>query len=98
VAATDSTVLIWRERSGKDLLAQEIHARSPRRRQGPMLRELRGAAGRRSSNPELFGFERGAFTRSAAEKRKFELASGGTIFLDEIGDMNPVTQPKSCAC
>jgi len=44
---------------------------------------------------ELFGYERGAFTGAAQQKKgKFELASGGTIFLDEIGDMNPVTQAK----
>src|SRR5256884_1493765 len=44
---------------------------------------------------ELFGYERGAFTGAAQQKKgKFELATGGTIFLDEIGDMNPVTQAK----
>ena len=44
---------------------------------------------------ELFGYERGAFTGAAQQKKgKFELASGGTLFLDEIGDMNPVTQAK----
>ena len=44
---------------------------------------------------ELFGYERGAFTGAAQQRKgKFELASGGTIFLDEIGDMNPVTQAK----
>ena len=44
---------------------------------------------------ELFGYERGAFTGAAQQKKgKFELASGGTMFLDEIGDMNPVTQAK----
>src|SRR6266478_2902574 len=73
VAPTDSTVLILGESgTGKDLLAQEIHARSPRN--GKAYVAVNGAA--------------------QQKKGKFELASGGTIFLDEIGDMNPVTQAK----
>src|SRR6202162_2562142 len=95
VAPTDSTVLILGESgTGKDLLAQEIHARSPRA--GKAFVAVNCAA-----LPEtliesgLFGYERGAFTGAAQQKKgKFELASGGTIFLDEIGDMNPVTQAK----
>src|SRR5437763_3194181 len=54
-----------------------------------------GAADYLVKGSELFGYERGAFTGAAQQKKgKFELASGGTIFLDEIGDMNPVTQAK----
>jgi len=94
VAATDSTVLILGESgTGKDLLAQEIHARSSRSGKA-FVRELRGAA-RTLIESELFGYERGAFTGAAQLRRgKFEQAHGGTLFLDEIGDMNPVTQAK----
>jgi two-component system nitrogen regulation response regulator NtrX len=95
VAATDSTVLILGESgTGKDLLAQEIHARSPRA--GKQCVAVNCAALPETLiESELFGYERGAFTGAAQQKRgKFELASGGTLFLDEIGDMNPVTQAK----
>src|SRR5260370_643207 len=95
VAATDSTVLILGESgTGKDLLAQEIHARS--RRGGKAYVAVNCAALPETRiESELFGYERGAFTGAAQQKKgKFELASGGTIFLDEIGDMNPVTQAK----
>ncbi len=95
VAATDSTVLILGESgTGKDLLAQEIHARSARA--GKAFVAVNCAALPETLiESELFGYERGAFTGAAQQKKgKFELASGGTIFLDEIGDMNPVTQAK----
>jgi DNA-binding NtrC family response regulator len=95
VASTDSTVLILGESgTGKDLLAQEIHARSPRA--GKAFVAVNCAALPETLiESELFGYERGAFTGAAQQKKgKFELASGGTIFLDEIGDMNPVTQAK----
>jgi DNA-binding NtrC family response regulator len=95
VAATDATVLILGESgTGKDLLAQEIHDRSPRA--GKALVAVNCAAlPENLIESELFGFERGAFTGAAQQRKgKFELASGGTIFLDEIGDMNPVTQAK----
>ena len=95
VAATDSTVLILGESgTGKDLLAQEIHARSPRA--GKSFVAVNCAALPETLiESELFGYERGAFTGAAQQKKgKFELASGGTLFLDEIGDMNPVTQAK----
>jgi DNA-binding NtrC family response regulator len=99
VAPSDATVLILGESgTGKDLLAQEIHARSLRG-------EIRGEKGFVAVNcaalpenlieSELFGYEKGAFTGAAQQRKgKFELASGGTIFLDEIGDMSPVTQAK----
>jgi len=95
VAATDSTVLILGESgTGKDLLAQEIHARSARTGK-PFVAVNCAALPETLIESELFGYERGAFTGAAQQKKgKFELASGGTLFLDEIGDMNPVTQAK----
>ena len=95
VAATDSTVLILGESgTGKDLLAQEIHARSPRSAR-PFIAVNCAALPENLIESELFGYERGAFTGAAQQKKgKFELAHGGTLFLDEIGDMNPVTQAK----
>src|SRR5580700_3611485 len=95
VAVTDATVLILGESgTGKDLLAQEIHARSPRI--GKAFVAVNCAAlPENLIESELFGYEKGAFTGAAQQRKgKFELASGGTIFLDEIGDMNPVTQAK----
>jgi DNA-binding NtrC family response regulator len=95
VAATDATVLILGESgTGKDLLAQEIHNRSPRA--GKAFVAVNCAAlPENLIESELFGFERGAFTGAAQQRKgKFELATGGTLFLDEIGDMNPVTQAK----
>jgi DNA-binding NtrC family response regulator len=95
VARTDSTVLILGESgTGKDLLAQEIHARSPRAGRAYVAVNC-AALPETLIESELFGYERGAFTGAAQQKKgKFELASGGTLFLDEIGDMNPVTQAK----
>src|ERR1700738_4030446 len=95
VAPTDSTVLILGESgTGKDLLAQEIHARSPRAGEGFVAVNC-AALPETLIESELFGYGRGAFTGAMHQKKgKFELDSGGTIFLDEIGDMNPVTQAK----
>jgi DNA-binding NtrC family response regulator len=95
VAATDSTVLILGESgTGKDLMAQEIHARSPRSAR-PFIAVNCAALPENLIESELFGYERGAFTGAAQQKKgKFEFAHGGTLFLDEIGDMNPVTQAK----
>ena len=95
VSATDATVLILGESgTGKDLLAQEIHNRSPRAAK-PFVAVNCAALPETLIESELFGYERGAFTGAAQQKKgKFELASGGTLFLDEIGDMNPVTQAK----
>jgi len=95
VAVTDSTVLILGESgTGKDLLAQEIHARSQRK--GKACVPVNCAALPETLiESELFGYERGAFTGAAQLKKgRFEQAHGGTLFLDEIGDMNPVTQSK----
>jgi DNA-binding NtrC family response regulator len=95
VAPTDTTVLILGESgTGKDLLAQEIHARSPRTGRAFVAVNC-AALPETLIESELFGYERGAFTGAAQQKKgKFELATGGTLFLDEIGDMNPVTQAK----
>jgi DNA-binding NtrC family response regulator len=95
VAATDATVLILGESgTGKDLLAHEIHARSPRAGK-PFIAVNCAALPENLIESELFGYERGAFTGVAQQRKgKFEMASGGTLFLDEIGDMNPVTQAK----
>jgi DNA-binding NtrC family response regulator len=95
VAVADSTVLILGESgTGKDLLAQEIHARS--QRSGKAYVAVNCAALPETLiESELFGYERGAFTGAAQQKKgRFEQAHGGTLFLDEIGDMNPVTQSK----
>jgi DNA-binding NtrC family response regulator len=95
VAPTDSTVLVLGESgTGKDLLAQEIHARS--RREGKAYVAVNCAALPETLiESELFGYERGAFTGAAQQKKgRFEQANNGTLFLDEIGDMNPVTQSK----
>jgi transcriptional regulator with PAS, ATPase and Fis domain len=95
VAPTDTTVLILGESgTGKDLLAQEVHTRSPRVGR-PFVAVNCAALPETLIESELFGYERGAFTGAAQQKKgKFELATGGTLFLDEIGDMNSVTQAK----
>jgi two-component system, NtrC family, nitrogen regulation response regulator NtrX len=95
VAPTDATVMILGESgTGMDLLAQEIHARSPRAAK-PFVAVNCAALPENLIESELFGYEKGAFTGAAQQRKgKFELASGGTLFLDEIGDMNPVTQAK----
>jgi DNA-binding NtrC family response regulator len=95
VAPTDATVLILGESgTGKDLLAQEIHARSPRAPR-PCVAVNCAALPENLIESELFGYEKGAFTGAAHQKKgKFELAFRGTLFLDEIGDMNGVTQAK----
>jgi len=95
VAAADSTVLILGESgTGKDLMAQEIHERSPRVAK-PFVAVNCAALPETLIESELFGYERGAFTGAAQQKKgRFEQAHGGTLFLDEVGDMNPVTQAK----
>lgn len=95
VAATDVNVLILGESgTGKELVARAIHHHS-RRSKKPLLAINCAAIPETLLESELFGHERGSFT--GAEKRrvgKFEQASGGTIFLDEIGDMTGATQAK----
>ncbi|MCC6858076.1 MAG: sigma-54-dependent Fis family transcriptional regulator [Bryobacterales bacterium] len=95
IAETDLPVLILGESgTGKDLLAQEIHARSARA--GHAFVALNCAALPETLvESELFGYERGAFTGAVSPRAgKFELANRGTLFLDEIGDMEPATQAK----
>jgi DNA-binding NtrC family response regulator len=95
VAETDLTVLVRGESgTGKELVAQALHNRSPRR-QRPFVAVNCAAISRELVESELFGHEKGAFTGADARRQgRFELADGGTIFLDEIGDMAPETQAK----
>jgi two-component system, NtrC family, nitrogen regulation response regulator NtrX len=95
VAETDLTVLVRGESgTGKDLVAQALHERSPRRER-PFVAVNCAAISRELVESELFGHEKGAFTGADARRvGRFEAAHGGTIFLDEIGDMAPETQAK----
>jgi DNA-binding NtrC family response regulator len=94
-AETDSTVLILGESgTGKELVAQTIHANS-KRQKFPFVAINCAAVPENLLESELFGHEKGAFTGAYHKKiGKFEMASDGTIFLDEIGDMSVATQAK----
>jgi DNA-binding NtrC family response regulator len=93
VAPSDATVLITGESgTGKEIVARAIHAASPRRYM-PMVVIHCGALPETLLESELFGHERGAFTGAQFRKKgKFEVADGGTVFLDEIGDITLKTQ------
>jgi DNA-binding NtrC family response regulator len=93
VAGTDTSVLILGESgTGKELVARAIHAASPRR-YNPLVTVNCGALPEGILESELFGHEAGAFTGARARhKGKFEAAAGGTIFLDEVGEVSPKVQ------
>src|SRR5262249_38005535 len=93
VAPMDSTVLIEGETgTGKELIAHAIHNASPRSGR-PLIKLNCAAFAPTLISSELFGHEKGAFT-GATQRRlgRFELADGGTIFLDEVGELLPDTQ------
>nr|BCX00957.1 MAG: sigma-54-dependent Fis family transcriptional regulator [Bacteroidota bacterium] len=95
VAPTEARVLIQGPSgTGKELVARWIHARS-RRREGPFVAINCAAIPSELLEAELFGYEKGAFTGASRERPGlFELAHGGTLLLDEIGDMPPAAQAK----
>jgi sigma-54 dependent transcriptional regulator, flagellar regulatory protein len=95
VAAFDSTALVLGESgTGKEVVARAIHDMSPRRSR-PFVAVNCGAIPTDLLESELFGHEKGSFTGAiAARKGRFEIAEGGSLFLDEIGDMSPPMQVK----
>src|SRR5215475_13111024 len=95
VASTQSTVLIYGESgTGKELVARAVHVCSPRANE-PFVSINCGAFPETLLESELFGYVKGAFTGANQNKRGlFEVADGGTIFLDEIGEMNLTIQVK----
>jgi transcriptional regulator with GAF, ATPase, and Fis domain len=95
VASTEATVLITGESgTGKELLAKEVHKRSSRSMR-PFVKVNCSAMPREIFESEFFGHARGAFTSAVSERPgRFQIADGGTIFLDEIGDLPVELQPK----
>jgi transcriptional regulator with GAF, ATPase, and Fis domain len=95
VVPTDATVLITGESgTGKELIAREVHRRGPRSRR-PFVKVNCSAIPREICESEFFGHVRGAFTGAVHERPgRFQIADGGTIFLDEVGDLPVEMQPK----
>jgi two-component system, NtrC family, response regulator HydG len=95
VADSSATILLIGESgTGKEGVANKIHERSARRR-GPFVAVNCAALPEQLLESELFGYEKGAFTGAVGRKEgRFELADGGSLFLDEVADLSPVTQPK----
>lgn len=95
IASTNASVLILGENgTGKELIAQAIHRNSPRR-DGPFVLVNLGGISRSLFESEMFGHAKGAFTGAVADRKgRFELADKGTIFLDEIGDLDAGSQVK----
>lgn len=95
VAPLNNTVLLMGETgTGKEVIANAIHFASPRK-EGPFIKVNCGAIPESLIDSELFGHEKGAFTDAATVKRgRFERAGGGTIFLDEIGELPPQAQVR----
>src|SRR5437870_1199715 len=95
VAPSTATILITGESgTGKEVIADAIHAASPRR-QKPLIKVSCAALPDTLLESELFGYEKGAFTGANARKEgRFELADGGTLFLDEIGEVSPALQVR----
>lgn len=95
IAASPSTVLILGETgTGKELVARTLHSLSPRNR-GPFIAVNCGALPDTLLESELFGYKAGAFTGASKDKPgRFALARGGTIFLDEIGEVTPALQVR----
>jgi two-component system, NtrC family, response regulator len=95
VAGTDASVLVTGESgTGKELIAEAVH-RNSRRRAGPFVKVNLGGISSTLFESEMFGHVRGAFTDARADRRgRFETAGGGTIFLDEIGELDPGSQVK----
>jgi transcriptional regulator with PAS, ATPase and Fis domain len=95
VAATEATILIMGESgTGKELVARAVHGQSPRADR-PFIPVNCGAIPAELLESEMFGHERGAFTGAIGQRAgMFQLANGGTIFLDEVGEMSPTLQVK----